>query len=71
MEMQSASSNREIIAKLAKLQADKEYIKQKMVDADSVLTSEESGIIEESLLELKEGKTTSHEKLKKERGYSV
>ena len=39
-----------------------------MIDADIIISEEEEGRLDESLDEFKEGKTTSHEKLKKELG---
>jgi len=59
---------KEILAKLAKLQADMNYIKEHMIDVDTIISEEEEGRLDESLDEFKEGKTTSHEKLKKELG---
>lgn len=37
-----------------------------MVDKDEILTKEEEAILEKSLIELKEGKTTSLEKFEEE-----
>jgi len=55
-------------AKLDSIKADIEFIKEHMVDVDTLLTLEEEKIIDESLKELEDGKTTSHEQLKKEIG---
>ncbi|MGD9275940.1 MAG: hypothetical protein PVJ67_02095 [Candidatus Pacearchaeota archaeon] len=67
MEMQIG--NNEILARLAKLQADVDFIKRNMVDEDDdVLTDEEIRMIDESLVNEKEGKLISHEELKKELG---
>ena len=44
------------------------YIKEHMVNVDTILTIEEEEALEESLKELKEGRTTSHKELKKELG---
>lgn len=58
----------EILEKLAKLQADMEFLKRNMVDPDCILTPEEEDRLEESLEEFRQGKTISHEQLKKELG---
>ncbi len=58
----------EILKRLMKLQADMEYLKSNMVDLDCILTHEEENRLEESLEEFRQGKTISHEQLKKELG---
>lgn len=68
MENQTLNLNKEILAKLIKLQSDVEYIKSHISDIDSMLTPDEEEILDTSLIELKEGRTTSHEKIKKELG---
>ncbi len=68
MEYQTQNVNKEILVRLTKLQSDIEYIKEHIVDIDTVLTIEEEEALEESLKELKEGKTISHKQLKKELG---
>lgn len=56
----------QILEKLDKMEKDISYIKQHMIDADSILTPEETERLEESLQEFKEGKTTSLEDSEKE-----
>ena len=68
MEYQTQNMNKEILVRLTKLQSDMEYIKEHIVDVDTILTIEEEEALEESLKELKEGKTISHKELKKELG---
>ena len=68
MEYQTQNVNKEILVRLTKLQSDMEYIKEHIVDVDTILTIEEEEALEESLKELKEGKTISHKELKKELG---
>ena len=68
MEYQTQNVNSEILVRLQRLQSDMEYIKEHMVDVDTILTIEEEEALEESLKELKEGRTTSHKELKKELG---
>ena len=48
------------------IQKDLEYIKEHMVDADTLLTPEEEAGLEKSLKEHKEGKTTKLEDFEKE-----
>lgn len=59
---------REIMEKLAKLQEDVEYIKENMVDVDSVMTEDDYEAIEKARKEKKDGRLISHEQLKKELG---
>ena len=68
MEYQTQNVNKEILVRLTKLQSDMKYIKEHMVNVDTILTIEEEEALEESLKELKEGKTISHKELKKELG---
>lgn len=56
----------QILEKLDKMEKDISYIKKHMIDADSILTAEETERLEESLQEFKEGKTTSLENFEKE-----
>ena len=50
------------------LKKEVKFIKKHMFDPDTIMTTEESRRFEESLKELKEGKTTSLSELKKELG---
>jgi hypothetical protein len=58
----------EILEKLTKLQADMEFLKNNIVDTDCILTEDDIEAIKEAEREYKEGKTISHEQLKKELG---
>ncbi len=58
----------EIIAELKMIRKDLDYIKEHMIDIDSLLTKEESKQLDESIKEFKEGKTTTLEEFKKELG---
>jgi len=57
-----------LLQEIKTLRKDVEYIKEHMIDIDSILTEKERKQHEKSLKELKEGKTISLEKLKKELG---
>jgi len=57
-----------ILEKLELIQSELDYIKEHMFDPDTIMTIEESKRFEQSMKELKEGKTTSLFKLKKELG---
>ena len=57
-----------VYEKLESLQKDVEFIKKHMFDPDTIMTTEEDKRFEESLKELKEGKTTPLSELKKELG---
>ena len=54
--------------KLAKLQADVDFIKKNMIDTDCILDEDDKEALRLAEKEFKEGKTISHEKLKKELG---
>lgn len=66
MEQQIANINQQILAKLAKLQADIAYVKEYM--EDSILTRDDLWAIEEAEEDFKKRRTISHERLKKELG---
>ena len=53
---------------LESLRKDVVFIKEHMFDPDTIMTTEEAGRFEQSLKELKEGKTTPLSELKKELG---
>ena len=55
-----------VLEKLESIKSDLDYIKEHMVDIDSILTPEEEKRLEASLRDLKEGKTTSLEDFKRE-----
>ena len=54
-----ASEIKQILKKLETLQSDLDYIKEHMVDADTILTKDEEAIMERGLKEYKEGKSFS------------
>ena len=58
----------QVYIELVSLKNDVSFIKNHMFDPDAVMTIEESKRFEQSLKELKEGKTTSLSDLKKELG---
>jgi hypothetical protein len=51
---------------LAQIKNDLKYIKEHMVDIDSILSAEDKEAIKEARHELKEGKTTALSDVKKE-----
>ncbi len=57
-----------ILEKLDTIESELRDIKGRIVDLDTFLTEEDINSIKEAEKELKEGKTTSHESLKKELG---
>ena len=59
---------KKIYDELKGLKKDVTFIKKHMVDADMIMTRKESKRFEESVKELKEGKTTPISELKKELG---
>ena len=66
--MEAQINSREIMDKLAKLQADVDFIKKNMIDTDCILDEDDKEALRLAEKEFKEGKTISHEKLKKELG---
>ena len=54
-----ANENKQILEELKEIKKDVHYIKEHMADPDSILTPEEEERLDESLRDLKEGKTTS------------
>ena len=60
-----ASEIKQILKKLETMKSDLDYIKEHMVDADTILTKEEENILEKGLKEYKEGKTISLDEFKK------
>ena len=57
-----------ILNELKEIRIDINFIKNNMVDPDCILTEDDLESIEEAEREYKEGKTISHEQLKKELG---
>lgn len=58
----------QLIQELREIKKDVHFIKEHMFDPDTILTTEESRKLEQSLKELKAGKTTSLSKIKEEFG---
>lgn len=61
-------ANGQLIQELKEIKKDIHFIKEHMFDPDTIMTTEENKIFEQSLKELKEGKTTSLSEIKKEIG---
>ena len=61
-----APQMKQLIQKLDAIQADIQYIKDHMIDADTVLTPPEARRLEEALDDLKAGRTTSLQDFEKE-----
>ena len=59
--------NPQILEELKVIKKDLDYIKEHMVDADTILTPEEEIELDESLKELEEGKTFSFDSIRKDR----
>ena len=57
----------QIIQELKGIKKELRFIKEHMVDVDTILTPEEEVELDESLKELKEGKTFSLDDIKKDR----
>ncbi|MEK6860104.1 MAG: hypothetical protein AABX54_04795 [Nanoarchaeota archaeon] len=60
--------NQEILRRLDKIQIDIDLLKTRMIDPDCILTEDDLEAINEAEKEYKEGRTMSHEQLKKELG---
>jgi len=57
---------KQVIQKLDVIKSELDYIKEHMVDIDTILTPEEEAHLEESLRDFKVGRTTSLEAFEKE-----
>jgi len=64
------SELKQVMEKLNSIKEEIDYIKEHMIDADSVLTQEEEKRLDESLTEYREKKTTSLKNFEKERHVS-
>lgn len=60
--------NQEILRRLNKIQIDINLLKSRIIDSDCILTEDDLEAIGEAEKEYKEGRTISHEQLKKELG---
>jgi hypothetical protein len=65
------SSTKEIMDELKRIRIDINFIKQNMVDVDTLLTPEEETNLNLGLKEFKERKTTSLDDFEKEMGKNV
>ena len=63
------TTEQQILDELKTIRVEIEFIKKHMFDHDTILTTEEAKIFENSLKELKEGKTTLLSDFKKELGF--
>ena len=68
LNMPEAINSREIIHELRAIRDDLEFIKNHMVDVDSIMTEDDYLSLNEFGAEKKIGKLTSHEELKREMG---
>ena len=59
-------SEEKILAELKEIKKDLNYIKEHMVDSDTILTPEEKKRLDESLKDFREGKTVSLEDFEKD-----
>ena len=66
--MPEATTIQRIYDELKELRKEVTFIKSHMFDTDTIMTTEESRRFEQSMKELKEGKTTPLSELKKELG---
>lgn len=55
-----------VYTELKKIKSELDFIKEHMVDSDTLLTKEEGGRLERSIEELKEKKTISFDEIKEE-----
>lgn len=62
------TETKQIMDKLNLIQSELDYIKEHMVDIDTILTEEDKEALVEADEEFLSRKTVSHEKLKKELG---
>jgi tRNA uridine 5-carbamoylmethylation protein Kti12 len=65
--MTETVSTNKIYETLVALKKEVDFIKEHMVDVDTILTPEENTELDESLKELEEGRTFSLEDIKKDR----
>lgn len=61
-----ANETKLILEKLDVIKSELDYIKKHMVDADTILTPEEKVLLDQSIKNEKEGRTTSLEEFEKE-----
>jgi len=61
-----ANETKEVLDELREIKIDIKFIKEHMVDADTILTPEEEARLDESIKEFEQGKTTSLGEFEKE-----
>ena len=66
--MTQEMSNKNLEKELKAMRKDLDYIKEHMIDIDTILTPAEKEALDEADKEYREGKTISLEKLRKELG---
>ena len=66
--MENQLLTKEILEELYEIKKELNFIREHMVDVDFILTSEEEERLEQSILEYKNKKTISFDKLKKQIG---
>jgi len=67
--MEEARTIQKIYTELKELKTEVSFIKKHMFDPDAIMTTNEAKRFNESMKELKQGKTTSLSALKKEMGF--
>ncbi len=68
METITKNQAEEILRKLSKIEAGMNILAERVIEEDGILTEEDLEAIEKAEKEYREGKTISHEQLKKELG---
>ncbi len=61
-----AAETQQILEELKAIRTDLDYIKEHLIDVDTVLTTAEEARLEESLSDWRNGKTTSREEFERE-----
>jgi len=60
--------NKTVLEKLESIQSELDFIKEHMVDVDTIMTEEDKKALAQAREEFENGETISHEDLKKELG---
>ncbi len=63
-------TNKEILEELKKLRIDVEILKERLIDQDEMLTSEEKEIVDNAFEEYKRGETVSLQEIEKARKHA-
>lgn len=64
----NVTTEKEILKELKVIRKELTYIKEHMIDIDTILTPEEERILEEGIKEFKEGKAIKLEDVERDRG---